>query len=90
LITQQFKPISKMNIIKTLLSLLVLAFLAISFMTFDLASLNLDMPAGRMIRDNPILVGSIAGFLLIALLADRIVGPKHYSLFLIRNTAYFD
>jgi hypothetical protein len=48
-------------------------------MTFDLASLNLDLPEGRMIRDNPMLVGSLAGFLLIALMADRIVGSKHIS-----------
>ena len=76
---QEIEPTTIMDLIKTLLSLFVLAFFVISFMTFDLASLNLDFPAGRMIRDNPMIVGTVGGFLLIALFADRIVGSKPIS-----------
>lgn len=68
-----------MTLLKTLLTLLVLAFFAISFMTFDLASLNLDLPAGRMLRDNPFAIAIVGGILLVAFVADRMVGGKFAS-----------
>ena len=68
-----------MTLIKTLLTFLVLVFFAISFMTFDLASLNLDQQAGQMLRQNPVAVGIVGGILLIGLVADRMVGAKHVS-----------
>ena len=68
-----------MALLKTLLTLLVLAIFAISFMTFDLASLNLDLPVGRMLHDNPIAIAIVGGIILIAFVADRMVGSKHAS-----------
>lgn len=68
-----------MTLLKALLSLLVLTFFAISFMTFDLAALNLDLPAGTMLRENPVAIGIVGGILLIALIADRRVGGRRVS-----------
>ena len=68
-----------MTLIKMLFALLILAFFAISFMTFDVASLNLDLPSPTWLRDNPVAVGVVGGFILMALIADSIVGNKHTS-----------
>lgn len=68
-----------MALLKTLLTLLVLVFFAISFMTFDLASLNLEMPAGRMLRENPFAIAIVVGILLIAFVADHLFNNKHAS-----------
>lgn len=79
LFNELFQPNTKMALLKILLTLLVLAFFAISFMTFDLASLNLDMPAGRLLRDNPFAIAIVAGILLIAFVADHLLNNKRAS-----------
>ncbi|MDA0349426.1 MAG: hypothetical protein O3C43_20145 [Verrucomicrobia bacterium] len=68
-----------MTLLKTLLKILVLAVFAISFMSFDLASLNVGQKAVNMLRENPIGVGIFGGIILMVLVSDHMVGPKHVS-----------
>lgn len=55
------------TIIKIAFGILILAFLSIMFTTFDLASLNLDLPSASFYRNNQVIAGSFAGILLISL-----------------------
>ncbi len=59
----------------------MLAFFVISFNTLDLAaSFSLDLPIiGHLILDNPIAVGIVGGFVLIAVIANRRISVKHIS-----------
>jgi putative Mn2+ efflux pump MntP len=68
-----------MTLIKTLLTIVVLAVFSISFMSFDLASLNVGQQASNMLREYPVAVGIFGGIVLIALVTDLMVGPKHVS-----------
>jgi|GEM_PF-3683663 len=68
-----------MTLLKTLLTIVVLAVFAISFMSFDLASMNIGQQAANMLRENPTGVGIFGGILLIALVGDLMGGPKHVS-----------
>lgn len=68
-----------MTLLKTLFIIVVLAVFAISFMSFDLASLNMGQQAATMLRENPMGVGVFGGILLIVLVGDLMVGAKHVS-----------
>ena len=68
-----------MTILKTLLALLVLVVFAISFMAFDLAALDLTLPSGTFLRENPVAVGIVGGFLLLGLFGDKILDAKRAS-----------
>jgi hypothetical protein len=68
-----------MNLLRTLLAIVVISIFAMSFMTFDLASLSLDFRGSDLIRDNKLAVGIIGGILLIGLLSDRIFSDRELS-----------
>lgn len=68
-----------MNLLRTLLAIVVISIFAMSFMTFDLASLILDFRGSDLIRDNKLAVGIIGGILLIGLLSDRIFSDRELS-----------
>ena len=68
-----------MTLIKTFFTVFVLAFFAISFLTFDLAALDLSLPSGTLLRENPFAIGILGGILLLAVIGDRRLGGKRVS-----------
>ena len=67
------------TLLKTLLTLSILTFFAVSFFTFDLAALNLDIPSGQLLRESPIAMGIMGGILLLAVIGHRRVDHRQSS-----------
>lgn len=69
------------TVFKVLIATIILSSCAISMMSFDLASLSIEMNGDflNFFRENDLAIGIISGILLIGFIASKKMNPEHTS-----------